>query len=61
MLWAVLALVGFSVRDLVTRLTPPDIASANLATFTMVAALPFTATWVLFTGEKFSLQRLIGS
>ena len=37
------ALVGFSVRDLVTRLTPPDIASASLATFTMVAALPFTA------------------
>ena len=52
-LWAVVALVGFSVRDLVTRLTPPDIASASLATFTMVAALPFTATWVLFTGEKF--------
>ena len=52
-LWAVLALVGFSVRDLVTRLTPPDIASTSLATFTMVAALPFTATWVLFTGEKF--------
>ena len=52
-LWAVLALVGFSVRDLVTRLTPPDIASASLATFTMVAALPFTAVWVLFTGEKF--------
>ena len=52
-LWAVVALVGFSVRDLVTRLTPPDIASASLATFTMVAALPFTAVWVLFTGEKF--------
>ena len=52
-LWAVVALVGFSVRDLVTRLTPPDIASASLATFTMVAALPFTAIWVLFTGEKF--------
>ena len=52
-LWAVVALVGFSVRDLVTRLTPPDIASASLATFTMVAAFPFTATWVLFTGEKF--------
>ena len=52
-LWAVVALVGFSVRDLVTRLTPPDIASASLATFTMIAALPFTATWVLFTGEKF--------
>ena len=55
-LWAVLALVGFSVRDLVTRLTPPDIASASLATFTMVAALPFTAVWVLFTGEEFFLS-----
>ena len=52
-LWAVVALVGFSVRDLVTRLTPPDIASASLATFTMIAALPFTAVWVLFTGEEF--------
>ena len=52
-LWAVLALVGFSVRDLVTRLTPPDIASASLATFTMIAALPFTAVWVLFTDEEF--------
>ena len=52
-LWAVVALVGFSVRDLVTRLTPPDIASASLAMFTMIAALPFTAVWVLFTGEKF--------
>ena len=52
-IWAVVALVGFSVRDLVTRLTPPNIASASLATFTMVAALPFTVIWVLFTGEKF--------
>ena len=52
-LWAVVALVGFSVRDLVTRLTPPDIASASLAMFTMIAALPFTAVWVLFTDEEF--------
>ena len=51
--WAVLALVAFSVRDLVTRLTPPDIGSACLATYTMVAALPFTIAWVLFNGESF--------
>lgn len=50
--WAVLALAAFSVRDLVTRLTPPDIASASLATFTMVAALPFATAWVLFNGER---------
>ncbi len=52
-LWAVLALVAFSVRALVTRLTPPDIASASLATYTMVVALPFAIAWVLFNGESF--------
>ena len=37
-LWAVAALFAFSIRDLVTRLTPPDIPSASIATFTMIAA-----------------------
>ena len=52
-IWAVIALVAFSIRDLVTRLTPPDIPSASIATFTMIAAFPFTAAWVFFGGEKF--------
>jgi len=52
-IWAVAALVAFSIRDLVTRLTPPDIPSASIATFTMIAAFPFTAAWVFFGGEKF--------
>ena len=52
-LWAVAALFAFSVRDLVTRLTPPDIPSASIATFTMVAAFPFTTAWVFFSGERF--------
>ena len=52
-IWAVVALVAFSIRDLVTRLTPPDIPSASIATFTMIAAFPFTAGWVFFGGEKF--------
>ena len=52
-IWAVVALVAFSIRDLVTRLTPPDIPSASIATFTMIAAIPFTAGWVFFGGEKF--------
>ena len=52
-IWAVVALVAFSIRDLVTRLTPPDIPSASIATFTMIAAFPFTAAWVYFGGEKF--------
>jgi drug/metabolite transporter (DMT)-like permease len=52
-IWPLVALVAFSVRDLVTRLTPPDISSASLATFTMASALPFAAAWVLFNGEMF--------
>ena len=52
-LWPVLALIAFSIRDLVTRLTPQDMSSASIATFTMASALPFTTAWVLFTGELF--------
>ena len=52
-IWPVLALIAFSIRDLVTRLTPKDMSSASIATFTMVSALPFTAAWVLFNGELF--------
>ena len=51
-IWAIVALVAFSIRDLVTRLTPPDIPSASIATFTMIAAFPFTTAWVFFSGEK---------
>ena len=52
-LWAVAALLAFSIRDLVTRLTPSDIPSASIATFTMIAAFPFTTAWVFFSGELF--------
>ena len=52
-IWPVVALVAFSVRDLVTRLTPSDIPSASIATFTMIAAFPFTVAWAFFTGQKF--------
>ena len=51
-IWAVVALVAFSIRDLVTRLTPPDIPSASIATFTMIAAFPFTTAWVFFSDGK---------
>ena len=50
-IWPVLALVSFSVRDLVTRLTPPDMSSASIATFTMACALPFTTAWVILQGD----------
>ena len=52
-LWAVVALIAFSIRDIVTRLTPPDIPSSSIATFTMIAAFPFTTAWVFLSGEKF--------
>jgi len=52
-IWPVLALVAFSIRDLVTRLTPKDMSSASIATFTMLSALPFTTAWVFFNGELF--------
>ena len=52
-MWPILALVAFSVRDLVTRLTPPDMSSASIATFTMASALPFTTAWVFLNGEMF--------
>lgn len=51
-LWAVLAMVALSIRDLTTRLVPTDMASASLATYTMAAAVPFTIGWVLFNGES---------
>lgn len=52
-LWAILALIALSVRDLTTRLVPVDMKSNSLATFTMIAAFPFTVGWVLLTGESF--------
>ncbi|PCJ84371.1 MAG: EamA family transporter [Hyphomicrobiales bacterium] len=52
-LWAVLALVAFSIRDLTTSMTPSHMSSATLATFTMIAAMPFVIGWVAFNGESF--------
>ena len=51
-LWAILAFVALSIRDLTTRLVPADIPSASMATYTMAAATPFTIAWVLFNGES---------
>lgn len=52
-LWAVLAMVALSVRDLTTRLMPSDMASSSLAFYTMAAATPFTMAWVMYNGESF--------
>lgn len=48
-LWAVLAMLGLSARDLTTRVTPAGMASSCLAAYTMMAALPFALAWVLIT------------
>lgn len=52
-LWAVLSMVGLSVRDLTTRMTPPDMASASLAAYSALAALPFAMTWIVLDGDTF--------
>ena len=49
--WAILALIGLSVRDLTTRLISSDIGSASLATYTMLAACPFSLAWVFYNGD----------
>jgi drug/metabolite transporter (DMT)-like permease len=48
-LWALVAMVGLSGRDLTTRLTPAGMASSRLATYTMAAAMPFAIFWCLST------------
>nr|WP_319384506.1 DMT family transporter [uncultured Roseibium sp.] len=52
-LWAVLSMVGLSVRDLTTRMTPPDMASASLAAYSAIAALPFAMAWIVLDGDTF--------
>lgn len=39
-LWAILAMVALSIRDLTTRMVPTDIPSASLAAYTMGVATP---------------------
>lgn len=48
-LWAVVAMLGLSARDLTTRATPSGMASSCLAAYTMMAALPFALLWVMLT------------
>ena len=50
-LWAVLAMISLSVRDLTTRMIAPDISSVCLATFTMIATIPVAVCWVLWEGQ----------
>jgi drug/metabolite transporter (DMT)-like permease len=51
-LFAVMSMLGLSVRDLTTRMTPPDMASASLATYTMAATFPFAIGWLIYNGES---------
>ena len=50
-LWPVLAMIGLAGRDLTTRVTPPGMASAALATYTMAALVPLAALWCLLAGD----------
>lgn len=49
--WPVVAMIGLAGRDLTTRASPPDMASASLATYTMAAVMPFAALWCALTQE----------
>ena len=49
--WAVLAAIGLAGRDLTTRMTPQDIPSASLATYTMFAAIPVALLWLAYDGD----------
>jgi drug/metabolite transporter (DMT)-like permease len=51
-LFAVMSMIGLSVRDLTTRMTPPDKASASLATYTMAATFPYAIGWLIYNGEN---------
>lgn len=48
-LWALLAMLALSARDLLTRVVPKGIPTVSLATYTMIATLPFTVLWGLVT------------
>ncbi len=50
-LWALMAMIGLSVRDLITRLTPAGMPSTALGAYTMIAATPFALAWVFYNGE----------
>jgi len=52
-LWAVLSMIGLSVRDLTTRLSLPDMASTSLAAYSAAAALPLAIAWILLDGGPF--------
>ena len=49
--WAVLAMVGLSVRDLTTRLTPQGMRSSSLGAYSMLAATPVSIAWLVWAGE----------
>lgn len=51
-LWAVVSMIGLAVRDLTTRMTPPDMASTSLAFYTAAASLPFAVAWIIMDGDS---------
>lgn len=52
-LLAFIAAIALSVRDLTTRVTPPNMSSASLASYTMLATIPVPVFWMFFNGESF--------
>lgn len=55
--WSIVAVIGLSVRDLTTRITPSNISSANLAAYTMFATLPVSLAWNLLSDTPILLEQ----
>ncbi|MEM9584608.1 MAG: DMT family transporter [Pseudomonadota bacterium] len=56
--WPLLAMFGLAARDLATRLTPPELGSATLSSYTMAAALPFAALWAMMSEGRLMPEEL---
>lgn len=48
--WAVLSMIGLSVRDLTTRMTPQGMRSSSLGAYSMLAATPVSIAWLVLAG-----------
>jgi len=56
LLWALLALIALSARDLNTRMIPKGIASISLASFTVFSVLPVVMVLIFLNGQTLLIK-----
>jgi len=56
LLWALLALIALSARDLNTRMVPKDMPSISLASFTLISMLPVVVALLFLNGEPLLIK-----